>query len=71
MSAGAIGGAIAGATAGAAAAAAAAKAKAEEASGRHEAIFHVYRGDASGGHEVEYRVPVETGMVVLDAIHWI
>jgi len=27
------------------------------------------RGDPSGGKEVEYRVPVETGMVVLDAIH--
>ncbi len=31
----------------------------------------VFRGDASGGTEVEYQVPVETGMVVLDAIHWI
>jgi succinate dehydrogenase / fumarate reductase iron-sulfur subunit len=36
-----------------------------------EAILHVYRGDATGGEEVEYRVPVETGMVILDAIHWI
>jgi succinate dehydrogenase / fumarate reductase iron-sulfur subunit len=39
--------------------------------GAHEAILHVYRGDATSGSEVEYRVPVETGMVVLDAIHWI
>jgi succinate dehydrogenase / fumarate reductase iron-sulfur subunit len=31
----------------------------------------VFRGDAAGGHEVEYKVPIETGMVVLDAIHWI
>ncbi len=36
-----------------------------------EVILHVYRGDAKGGAEVEYHVPVETGMVVLDAIHWI
>jgi succinate dehydrogenase / fumarate reductase iron-sulfur subunit len=31
----------------------------------------VYRGDSSGGGEVEYDVPVEEGMVVLDAIHFI
>jgi succinate dehydrogenase / fumarate reductase iron-sulfur subunit len=36
-----------------------------------EARLHVYRGTAEGGGLVEYRVPVETGMVVLDAIHWI
>ena len=36
-----------------------------------EAVLKVFRGDASGGTEVEYQVPVETGMVVLDAIHWI
>ena len=36
-----------------------------------EATLRVYRGDATGGKEVEYKVPVETGMVVLDAIHWI
>ena len=41
------------------------------AGGAGEAILSVYRGDAKGGAEVEYRVPVETGMVVLDAIHWI
>jgi succinate dehydrogenase / fumarate reductase iron-sulfur subunit len=40
-------------------------------SGAAEAVLSVFRGDASGGKEVEYRVPVETGMVVLDAIHWI
>jgi succinate dehydrogenase iron-sulfur subunit len=33
--------------------------------------MRVFRGDANHGEEVEYRVPVETGMVVLDAIHWI
>src|SRR3712207_5476781 len=33
-----------------------------------EATFHVFRGDAAGGKEVEYRVPVEPGMVVLDAM---
>ena len=36
-----------------------------------EAVLRVWRGDPGGGAEVEYRVPVETGMVVLDAIHWI
>jgi succinate dehydrogenase / fumarate reductase iron-sulfur subunit len=36
-----------------------------------EAIVRVFRGDANGGQEVEYRVPIEPGMVVLDAIHWI
>ena len=36
-----------------------------------EAVVRVFRGDASGGQEVEYRVPIEPGMVVLDAIHWI
>jgi succinate dehydrogenase / fumarate reductase iron-sulfur subunit len=39
-------------------------------SGR-EAVVRVFRGDASGGQEVEYHVPIEPGMVVLDAIHWI
>jgi succinate dehydrogenase / fumarate reductase iron-sulfur subunit len=36
-----------------------------------EAILNVYRGDGAGGQDVEYRVPVEPGMVVLDAVHWI
>lgn len=36
-----------------------------------ECTFHVFRGDSSGGELKEYTVPVETGMVVLDAIHWI
>ncbi|TMQ73757.1 MAG: succinate dehydrogenase/fumarate reductase iron-sulfur subunit [Candidatus Eisenbacteria bacterium] len=71
MSAGAVAGAIAGATAGAAAAAAGARVKAEATTAKREAVLRVYRGDASGGQEVEYQVPVETGMVVLDAIHWI
>ena len=33
--------------------------------------MRVFRGDAGGGGEVEYQVPVEPGMVVLDAVHWI
>jgi len=33
--------------------------------------FRVWRGDPSGGQEVEYRVPAVTGMVVLDAMHYI
>ncbi len=40
-------------------------------SSAREAVLSVYRGDAKGGERVEYRVPVEPGMVVLDAIHWI
>ena len=34
-------------------------------------VLRVFRGDAAGGVEREYRVPVLPGMVVLDAIHWI
>jgi succinate dehydrogenase / fumarate reductase iron-sulfur subunit len=33
-----------------------------------DATFMVFRGDASGGKEVEYQVPIEPGMVVLDAM---
>jgi len=36
-----------------------------------EATFHVFRGDRNGGDLKEYRVPMEEGMVVLDAMHWI
>lgn len=36
-----------------------------------DVTFKVWRGDASGGQEVEYRVPATTGMVVLDAMHYI
>ncbi len=36
-----------------------------------ECAFDVFRGDASGGKLVPYKVPVEEGMVVLDAVHWI
>ena len=36
-----------------------------------EAVLRVFRGDASGGAAVEYRVPVAPGMVVLDALHYI
>jgi succinate dehydrogenase / fumarate reductase iron-sulfur subunit len=70
VSAGAAGGSAAGAATATAASAAAgaAPAAAEHAA---EAILTVFRGDAKGGSEVEYRVPVEPGMVVLDAIHWI
>lgn len=34
-----------------------------------EAILHIYRGDNEKGEMVEYRVPVQPGMVVLDAVH--
>ncbi|RME72213.1 MAG: succinate dehydrogenase/fumarate reductase iron-sulfur subunit [Planctomycetota bacterium] len=33
-----------------------------------ERTFHIWRGDASGGEFKTYRVPVDQGMVVLDAI---
>lgn len=33
--------------------------------------LRIFRGDAEGGQEVEYEVPVEEGMVVLDAIHYV
>lgn len=37
-----------------------------------EARLRVFRGDAEhGGEPVEYKVPIEAGMVVLDAIHYI
>jgi succinate dehydrogenase iron-sulfur subunit len=35
------------------------------------AKLRIYRGDANGGQEVEYEVPIEEGMVILDAIHFI
>jgi len=37
-----------------------------------EAVFHVFRGDAGGAGDLkEFKVPIEEGMVVLDAMHWI
>jgi len=36
-----------------------------------ECSFKVWRGNSEGGALVDFKVPVETGMVVLDAIHWI
>ena len=38
---------------------------------KREATLRVFRGEGGKGEPVEYRVPVEDGMVVLDAIHWI
>ncbi len=35
------------------------------------AKMRVYRGDKEGGREMEYEVPLEEGMVVLDALHFI
>src|SRR5216110_3413958 len=34
-----------------------------------EAMFRIWRGDASGGKFVDYNTKIEEGMVVLDAIH--
>jgi len=36
-----------------------------------DAILNVFRGDASGGQDVDYKVPMAPGMVVLDALHYI
>jgi succinate dehydrogenase / fumarate reductase iron-sulfur subunit len=33
-----------------------------------DVIFRVFRGDSTGGEEVDYKVPVVEGMVVLDAM---
>ncbi len=35
------------------------------------ATVRVWRGDGTGGRLVDYAVPLQEGMVVLDAIHWI
>lgn len=37
----------------------------------HKAKLKVFRGDAEGGEYKNYEVPIEEGMVVLDAIHYI
>jgi len=36
-----------------------------------EAILKVFRGNKNGGEYKTYKVPIEEGMVVLDAIHYI
>src|SRR6201997_3571877 len=36
-----------------------------------DATLNVFRGGPDGGKEVEYKVPVAPGMVVLDALHYI
>lgn len=36
-----------------------------------DVVIHVFRGDADDGQEVPYKVPVDPGMVLLDAIHHI
>jgi len=42
---------------------------ASETTPRPEATFRVYRGDSESGHFETYTVPVDEGMVVLDAMH--
>src|SRR3990170_7905336 len=34
-----------------------------------EATLRIYRGDNEHGEMVEYKVPIQPGMVVLDAVH--
>ena len=36
-----------------------------------DATLRVFRGDGKGGEPVDYTVPIVTGMVVLDALHYI
>jgi succinate dehydrogenase / fumarate reductase iron-sulfur subunit len=36
-----------------------------------DVILNVFRGDANGGQNVDYKVPMAPGMVVLDALHYI
>src|SRR6202011_2892218 len=36
-----------------------------------ETVLRVFRGDASGGAMVDFKVPIAPGMVVLDALHYI
>jgi succinate dehydrogenase iron-sulfur subunit len=36
-----------------------------------EAVLQVFRGDAKGGVLQDFRVPLDPGMVVLDALHYI
>jgi succinate dehydrogenase / fumarate reductase iron-sulfur subunit len=36
-----------------------------------DAILRIFRGTREGGEPAEYRVPVATGMVVLDALHYV
>jgi succinate dehydrogenase / fumarate reductase, iron-sulfur subunit len=46
-------------------------AAAEDRASERRATLRVYRGTAETGGFQDYEVPVEEGMVVLDAIHWI
>jgi len=34
-----------------------------------EGLFRIWRGDAGGGRFQDYRIPLDDGMVVLDAVH--
>ena len=34
-----------------------------------QAMFRIRRGDAAGGQFQDFSIPVEEGMVVLDAVH--
>jgi succinate dehydrogenase / fumarate reductase iron-sulfur subunit len=36
-----------------------------------DAILKIFRGTREGGEPADYRVPVATGMVVLDALHYV
>jgi succinate dehydrogenase / fumarate reductase, iron-sulfur subunit len=36
-----------------------------------DVLLRVYRGDAEGGSTKDYKVPVDDGMVVLDAVHYV
>src|SRR2546430_13239878 len=36
-----------------------------------DATFKIFRGDREGGELIEYKVPSASGMVALDALHYI
>jgi len=36
-----------------------------------DAILKIFRGDSKGGEYKTYKVPIEDGMVVLDAVHYV
>src|SRR5207302_6866965 len=36
-----------------------------------EAVLKIFRGDATSGAFRDYTVPLDEGMVVLDAVHWV
>src|SRR6202142_4743583 len=40
-----------------------------ETSQNAQALFRIWRGDSNGGAFQDYKTPIDSGMVVLDAVH--